>query len=277
MALKWGIAASGKISQDFVTAVSALPKLDHQVVAIAARSQSSADKFAKEHNVPVAYEGYEKLAKDVNVQVVYIGVLNPQHYEVTKLMLENGKHVLCEKPFTLNEQQTRELLDLAKQKNLFLMEAIWSRCFPVYDELKKILDSGELGTIYQVSVNFGFPLQNIERLTAKNLGGGATLDLGVYVLQLQQFVYRGLQPSKVLAGGHLNSQRTDSVANAIILYPEGKTATVTATAIVQAQNEAVISGTKGSVRIPNFWCPTQIIKNGQTINFPLIENKSKCI
>lgn len=275
MALRWGIAGSGKICSDFVTAVKVLPVANHQVVAVAARSQTSADNFAKIFNIPKAYEGYQKLATDSNVEVVYIGVLNPQHYEVAKLMLKNGKHVLCEKPFTMNEKQTTELLELAKQKRLFLMEAVWSRCFPVYKELERIIKSGELGEVMHASVEFGFPLQGIERLTQKEMGGGAILDLGVYILQFQQYVFRGLEPTKVLASGHLNQYGTDVAVSAILTYPEGKTATVTANAGVEMPCEAVVVGTKGTVKIPKFWCPTQLIKNGKVQEYPLIDNKGE--
>lgn len=147
MALRWGIAAAGKISNDFVVAIKALPSDNHQVVAVAARSSASAEKFAKTHGIPQAYEGYQKLAKDGNVDVVYVSVLNPQHYEVSKLMLENGKHVLCEKPFTMNEKQTRKLIEIARAKKLFIMEAIWSRCFPAYRELRRIIESGDIGEV----------------------------------------------------------------------------------------------------------------------------------
>lgn len=96
--------------------------------------------------------------------VVYIGVLNPQHLPVAKLMLDHGKHVLCEKPLTINKKETKELIEYAKQKKLFLMEAIWSRCFPIYNELRKIIDAGTIGDVLQVTVDFGFPLDHIDRL-----------------------------------------------------------------------------------------------------------------
>lgn len=90
--------------------------------------------------------------------------MNPQHYEVAALMLENGKHVLCEKPLTLNQKQTKKLVQLAKEKNLFLREAVWSRSFPAYKELTKQLNSGVIGDVQYVQVNFGFVLDHIDRL-----------------------------------------------------------------------------------------------------------------
>lgn len=145
MTMKWGIAAAGMISNDFVTALKVLPS--HEVVAVAARGLERAQAFAKEHDIPNAYQGYDKLGQDPNVEVVYVSVLNPQHYEVVKMMLEYGKHVLCEKPLAMNERQAKKMIELAKQKKVFLMEAVWSRCFPVYKELKKVIDNGDVGEV----------------------------------------------------------------------------------------------------------------------------------
>jgi len=99
------------------------------------------------------------------LDIVYIGNINIQHYSTAKLMLEHGKHVLCEKPFTINEKQTTRLVQLARAKKLFLMEAVWSRFFPAYQKLKEIIDSGEIGEVLYCSVQFGVPLQHVERLT----------------------------------------------------------------------------------------------------------------
>lgn len=162
--LRWGIASAGKISHDFVNAVGTLPASDHKVVAVAARSQSTADTFAQLHSIPQAYEGYEHLANDRNVDVVYVGTLNPQHYEVARLMLENGKHVLCEKPMCMNAAQVTALTRFAAERKLFLMEAIWSRFFPSYQYVRKQIRNGAIGEVRQVDVGFGFPLSDVARV-----------------------------------------------------------------------------------------------------------------
>lgn len=165
MALKWGIASVGKISFDFVNALQILPKEDHQVIAVAAREIDRAEIFAKQFDIPIAFEGYVKLAKDANVEVVYVATVNAQHFPVAKLMLEHGKHVLIEKPLCLNAKQSEQLIELAKQKKLFLMEAIWSRCFPSYHYIRQQIQDGKLGDIKSVTVDFGFPMDEIDRLT----------------------------------------------------------------------------------------------------------------
>lgn len=162
--LRWGIASAGKISNDFCCGLSTLPQEDHKIMAIAARNLDSAKKFAEIHDIPNAYAGYETLAKDKNIDIVYIGAVNPAHYEIGMLMLDNGKHVLCEKPLCMNEKQSKKLLEHAKSKKLFVMEAIWSRFFPSYQHVKQRIVNGDIGEIKQVDVNFGFNLQGIDRL-----------------------------------------------------------------------------------------------------------------
>lgn len=164
-ALKWGIVTAGKICHDFVTAVGTLPDDDHQVVAVAARRGEDAKKFAELHEIPKHYEGYEALMADTNVEAVYIGALNPQHYDIAIMALDSGKHVLCEKPLCMNEKQARKLILYAERKKLFLMEAVWSRFFPAYQYLRKQIATGTLGDIKEVEVSFGFDLKNVDRMT----------------------------------------------------------------------------------------------------------------
>lgn len=164
MALRWGIASAGKICHDFATAVGTLPAADHRIVAVAAREHAKAAAFAELHQIEHAYEGYERLANDTNVEVVYVGMLNPQHYEVVLLMLQHGKHVLCEKPLCMNEKQSTHVIAVAKERKLFLMEAIWSRLFPAYQYVRRQIQSGALGTVREVDVEFGFPIADVARL-----------------------------------------------------------------------------------------------------------------
>lgn len=166
MALNWGIAAAGKISSDFANAVNTLSLDDHKLVAVAARDLGRAEEFAKKFSVTKAYGSYLELAKDPDVEAVYVGTLNPQHLEVATLMLENGKHVLVEKPLCLNEKQAHKLITYAERKKLFLMEAIWSRFFPSYQYVRKQIQNGTLGDIQLVEAEFGFGgLDDVERLS----------------------------------------------------------------------------------------------------------------
>lgn len=165
MALKWGIASAGSIAHDFVNALGTLNKDDHQVVAVAAQDLSRAQEFAQRFDIPNAYDTYLKLAQDPNVEIAYIGNLIPHHFGVAKLMMDHGKHVLVEKPMCLNEKQASKLVSYAKQKNLFLMEGIWSRFFPSYQYIRKQIEDGKLGDIISVDASFcDGSLSNLERL-----------------------------------------------------------------------------------------------------------------
>ncbi|XP_043462991.1 trans-1,2-dihydrobenzene-1,2-diol dehydrogenase-like [Leptopilina heterotoma] len=258
MATRWGIAGAGLISHDFATALGTLSSSEHRVIGVAARDLGRAKKFADLHKIEKAYGSYLELSQDKNIEIVYIGTLNPSHLEIGKMMLNAGKHVLCEKPLTLNLKQTSELISLAKSKGLFLMEAVWSRCFPTYIEVKKELDSGCIGNVKQVICSFGFPLTNIERLNAKTMGGGTILDLGVYTLQLVNFVFNGEKPEIIKAVGHLNNDGVDVTMSATLKYSGNRNATILTNSEVMLPNEALIIGTMGSIKIPNFWCPTKI-------------------
>lgn len=271
MATRWGIASAGKISHDFAVGLATLPAEEHVLVGVAARDLSRAQDFAKLHNGQKAYGNYQDLANDRDIEVVYIGSLNPQHLEIAKLMLSNGKHVLCEKPLTLNLKQTTELINFAKEKGLFLMEAIWSRCFPTYQWIREEIESGNLGDIKQVVVPFGFQLTGIERVSKKDLGGGTILDLGVYNIQLASLAFNGEKPIAIQASGQVNEDGVDTSVSATLSYKNGRTATIVTQSHVALSNEAIIAGTKGILRVPQFWCPTEIIGPSGRRSFTLPE------
>ncbi|XP_046388285.1 trans-1,2-dihydrobenzene-1,2-diol dehydrogenase-like [Ischnura elegans] len=270
MATRWGIASAGKISHDFVTALSTLSTDEHQVVAVAARDLDRAKEFAARHRIPTAYGSYDKLAKDPNVEVVYVGSINPHHKAVSLAMLAAGKHVLCEKPLCMNERETRELVNEARERKVFLMEAVWSRCLPAYECLKKELELGVIGEALQVVVTFGVKLDNVDRVWMKELGGGTTLDIGIYCLQLAMLVFGSKTPCSVKAVGHLNANGVDESTSVVITYPRGQTATLVTHARVELPNEALVVGTKGSMKLSSpFWSPTNLRTPEKTRDFYL--------
>uniref|UniRef100_A0A182QFW5 Trans-1,2-dihydrobenzene-1,2-diol dehydrogenase n=1 Tax=Anopheles farauti TaxID=69004 RepID=A0A182QFW5_9DIPT len=256
--LRWGIASAGNISHDFANAVGTLPTTDHQIVAVAARKQQDAEKFASNHGIGTAHEGYEALAKNANVDVVYIGAVNNAHYELVLLMLDHGKHVLCEKPLCLNEGQSKRLVQRAAERKLFLMEAIWSRFFPHYRLVRERIDRGELGEIREVDVEFGFVLSDIDRLRMKSLGGGTVLDLGVYTIQVCLWAFGGKAPEKVVATGVLNEEGVDLEVTAELHFPGGGVGRMKTSALHQLRNTAVIRGSKASMTLHDFWCPLKL-------------------
>jgi len=275
--LRWGILSAGKIAHDFLVGTAVLPKDEHQVVAVAARKLESAKDFAKTHDIPKAYGSYEELVKDPEIDVVYVGSIHPQHLSLVKLSLNHGKHVLCEKPLGMNVKETKEMLELAKAKNLFLMEAIWSRHFPLYEELRKRLESKSLGDVLQVLVTFGQSMSEIDRMRLKELGGGTTLDIGVYCIQFAELVF-GERPFKIITGGHLNADGIDDSTSTTLVFSNGRTATLVTHCRVDLPNEAYIFGTKQTLKVQApFWAPTELEEvGGEVISFPLPPEKMKC-
>ncbi|KAI8043799.1 hypothetical protein M5D96_005137 [Drosophila gunungcola] len=237
--IRWGIASAGKISEDFVIALSTLPASDHKVQAVAARSLDRAQEFATKHSIPKALGSYEELAKSGDVDVVYIGTLNPQHYEVAVLMLNNGKHVLCEKPLAMNKKQVEGILAAAKANKRFFMEAVWSRFFPSYQHVKELISSGQLGQI-------------------KDLGGGVVYDLGVYTIQASQWAFQE-KPEKIESKGSLNAEGIDDDVSATLTYSGGRTARMRFSSKEKLSNTAVIKGSKGQVTLIDFWTPNKLI------------------
>lgn len=155
MALRWGFACAGKIAHDYLNAMETLDEGEHEVVAIADPMEHQAVELAKRYGIPKVYNNFLELAKDPNVEVVHVGALNPRHLEVSLLMLEHGKHVLCQKPLCVNEKQARKLIAYANKMKLFLMEGIWSRAYPSYQYIRQQVDGGHLGEILSVEIEFG--------------------------------------------------------------------------------------------------------------------------
>ncbi|XP_047531255.1 trans-1,2-dihydrobenzene-1,2-diol dehydrogenase-like [Vanessa atalanta] len=249
MTIRWGIVTSGKITHDFVNAVNSCPKKGDQVIAaVAARNKSRAEEFAKLHKIAKVYDSYEDMAKGNEIDVAYIGALNPDHYRLSKMFLECGKHVLCEKPLCLNYKETESLISIARKKKLFLMEAIWSRFNPLYISLEKEIQSNNLGDLQFVEVNFGVLIADVDRLSKKELGGGAVLDIGIYALQFAQFIFKD-EPIKTTAVGELNDDGVDLIDTIILEYEGGRRAVINLHTKAKLWNKATVVGSKGRATI----------------------------
>lgn len=250
MPLKWGIAASGRIANDFVNAIGTIDGNHHEIVAVADIKLKFAQNFAEKYNIKKFYEGFEDLANDPDIDIVYVGTLNPYHYTVTRLMLEYGKNVLCEKPICLCYEDAKHLYELAAKKNVFLMEAMWSRCFPSYKRLIEILDSNEIGDICEVQVSHGFKALDVERITTRSLGGGITLDIGIYTVQLAQFIFKKY-PRKISATGKLVGG-VDIESEITLEYDNGAQLLAKVSGLKDLDNKAIIRGSKGQITVFNF-------------------------
>ena len=157
--MNWGILATGTIANKFATTVNAMAAEGERLAAVGSRRAESAKAFAAQYNIPHWYASYEELAADPAVDAIYIATPNALHYENCKLCLEHGKHVLCEKPFTINAEQAKELYALAEKKQLFIMEAFWIRFLPLYAKLQQMLADGVIGTLQTITANTVLPLK----------------------------------------------------------------------------------------------------------------------
>lgn len=173
-----GILGAGRIAHKMAYTLNRMEKAN--AYAVASRDLRRAQQFAKEEQVEKAYGSYEEMLADENVELVYVATPHSYHLEHAKLCVSYGKPVLCEKAFTANAKQAKELLEYAKEKQVFITEAIWTRYMPSRKIISKILESGELGEIQMLSANLGYELTDVERLVRPELAGGALLDVGVY-------------------------------------------------------------------------------------------------
>ncbi|MET0728472.1 MAG: Gfo/Idh/MocA family oxidoreductase, partial [Acidimicrobiales bacterium] len=201
MTVRWGIAGPGTIAQGFADDLKLVD--DAELVAIGSRSAERAGAFADRFSVPRRHASYEALAEDAEVDVVYVATPQSRHETDTRLFLEAGKHVLCEKPFALNAAQGRRMVDAARTRGLFLMEAMWTRYLPSYGALVDLLGEGRIGEPLLVEGDFGFRRAVVDpsdRHFDPALGGGGLLDLGVYPIQLCSLVLG--TPDRVVAPPH---------------------------------------------------------------------------
>jgi len=256
----WGIMGCSTIASSFVEGLRSLPEAD--IVAVGSRDLNRADSFSKINNIPKAYGSYEELAKDEGIDIVYISTTNNLHKENIILCLNNGKHVLCEKPLTMNYSQSKEVIDLARKKNLFLMEAIWTRFLPSFVKLREILKEGVIGNVKMIQADFGFTNSwgAERRLLNKNLGGGTLMDNGIYLISLPSMVF-GKQPDKIESTAHIGDTGVDEYSSYLFSYDSGEMATLSSAIRLSTPQDAVIVGTSGYIDLPEFWHGTKLIIN----------------
>jgi predicted dehydrogenase len=254
---RWGILGPGRIAHRFAQALEAVEGARLQ--AVASRSAERAQDFARQYAVPDAYDSDEALAADPSVDAVYIATPHRYHHAQSRLCLEAGKPVLCEKPFTVNAAQAADLIELAQAKGLFLMEALWSRYLPIYRQVRTWLDRGVIGEVQLVTSTFCFQPERDpnDRKFAHDLAGGALLDLGVYNVSISQWAI-GSDPFDIGAWAKLGDTGVDELTAATMVYPRAVVAQFTCGLSFDAANDLTIYGNAGSVRIhPKFWESTK--------------------
>lgn len=246
--VKMGIMGAGNIASVMAATIRELDSVECH--AVGARDLDRAKAFAKKYNFLKAFGSYEELVNDPEVEFIYIATPHSCHYEHIKLCLENGKHVLCEKAFTVNERQAAEVFAMAEQKGLLLTEAIWTRYMPMRKRLEDVLDSKIIGEPYMLTANLGYVVSDKERIASPCLGGGALLDLGVYTLNFASMVFG--DDVKEIRGTAVKNEAGVDMQNSITLtYQDGKMAVLNSTAMGLSDRRGVIYGDKGFIEVLN--------------------------
>ena len=248
--LNWGIMGAGVIAKRMANALKKTPQ--NHLYGIASKTPSRAKIFADENGVDQTYS-YQELVTSKAIDVVYVATTHNFHFENAKLALENGKHVLIEKPFTVNANEARELVRIARKKKLFLMEAMWVRFLPAQKTLKKMLKNQEIGEIKECNITFGGIVspKYETRLKDPNLAGGVTLDMGIYPISFICNVL-GEIPVEIKSMTRFSDLGVDEIANYMFRFPSGCLVNICTSFNLHMIDKAIIYGSKGYIEYPQF-------------------------
>lgn len=255
--INWGIIGPGNIANKF--AKDLLTVDDTQLYAIASRSQEKADAFAAKYNAIKAYDNYENLANDPNIDAVYIATPHTFHKAHTLLCLEQKKAVLCEKPFAMNLEEVNIMIAKAKKENVLLMEALWTYFLPHYQFVLKELENKSYGNVLKLECDFGFKSEHSKasRVLNKSLGGGSLLDIGIYPIFAALSTLE--TPNNITADATFFDTGADATCDMIFDYNDDVTATLKSSFLEKTPNEAIFYCEKGIIKINDgFHGPTTV-------------------
>lgn len=254
---RWGILGAGGIARKLADAVN--NHTDSQVVAVAAASSlERAQAFADDESIPTAYGSYEELVADPDVDIVYVATTHNNHHGPALLAINAGKHVLVEKAFTQNEAQAQLVVDAARAKGVFVMEAMWARHLPHMYAVREIIARGDIGDVVSVAADHGQYLTHVERMVRPELAGGALLDLGIYPVAFAHDIL-GV-PEQITAVGRLRDTGVDGQVSMVFDYPsKGAQASLTTTMEARTPVVAHVAGAKGRIELADmFYAPTVV-------------------
>ncbi|MCI8744996.1 MAG: Gfo/Idh/MocA family oxidoreductase [Lachnospiraceae bacterium] len=252
--IKMAILGAGAIANKMAATITKMDEVE--AYAIAARDLDRAQAFAEAYGFTKAYGSYEEMLADEAVDLVYVAVPHSHHYKMTKLCLEAGKHVLCEKAFMVNAEQARDVLALAKSKKLLLTEAIWTRYMPSRKIIDDIIARGEIGEVTSLTANLGYELSQIKRIWDPALAGGALLDVGVYLVNFARMVFGEDMTS--VSSYAVFKDGVDMIDSIVMTFEGGKTATMQCNVNAVLNRTGCIFGTKGYLEITNINNPEEI-------------------
>ena len=246
--MKIGILGAGKISHSTVPAMIALEEIE--CWAVASRSLEKAQAFAEKYGFRKAYGSYEEMLSDPEVELVYVATPHSHHFEHMMLCMAHGKAVLCEKAFTMNAEQAKQVMEYAKAHGIFAAEAIWPRYMPSRKLIDDVIASGVIGKVNTLTANLSYVIHEVPRIYRPELAGGALLDVGVYPLNFASMVFGN---DIVSMESHVEMMHTgvDRTENITLHYANGCTAMLMASAAFNSDRRCVVYGTDGYITVDN--------------------------
>lgn len=248
--MNWAILGPGTIAKEFAKAIE---EVNGSIYAVGSRNLERAKKFADNYNVEKVYGSYEEMLKDDAIDVVYISTPHSSHYEYIMKSLENNKNVFCEKAITVNGRELEEAVNLAKEKNLVIREAMTIYHMPLYKKLRKLIDGGKIGKIKMIQVSFG-SLKEYDvksRFFSKELAGGALLDIGAYALSYTRY-FLSSQPDEVLTTVKRFETGVDEESGIVLKNPDDEMAVISLTMRAKQPKRGIVAGELGYITVDNF-------------------------
>ncbi|MDO5519800.1 MAG: Gfo/Idh/MocA family oxidoreductase [bacterium] len=252
MKMKWGIIGTGYIAAAFAEAMKVVE--EGELAAVASRSLEKANEFKEKYQVNKAFGSYQELMEDDSIDAVYIAIPHSEHAKYAEIAMRHKKHVLCEKPMTINEEETSRLLAVAKEEQVFLMEAMWTKFLPVTKKIRDWIEAGRIGDINFIDARFGFvaEMDPGSRLYNPNLGGGALLDVGIYPIMYALYLVKE-QLEGISSFVKKAETGVDELNMVQLIFKNGAIASLASSICSEIGTDAIIMGTKGKLVIPDFY------------------------